>query len=209
MKIFINLIVTLMIFFASACQSKTEAPLAENIEQQTPTVLLQKDEGLSASRIKTWSKRGYKSIIENLFGEALENNEDLRNYVDAVQQVQNTWGDSAKAIHSFMHTNSDYFRDANRLVNLLSDSILKKETKKYFTAVKNEYDKTVKQDSVLLQTINKKDVNLTDQNTLIKLFVTAKMIKQYQENEHPSKAPLHAVIKQYDSLITQANNFKK
>lgn len=176
------------------------------IEQETPQVLNEKDYDIESS----WSSKRYNNnIVDKLFKEALENNNELAALNKKFNVAIGYKNDSLEVYNQYINTNSAYWNDVSNYIHQIKDSILMKKTEKEFETLKIAYKKSITTHKKKIKLITEKSEQLKDQLPLLKLKVTTPMMKNYQKNELPLQQPLEHLIIDYDSLIKESEAFMK
>lgn len=176
----------------------------EDINQVPESLEEKSDDGLSY-----FSKRYKSDIITKLYDEAMSKNAKLKKLNDEIYKMSQIDNDSLSEYSKYLDTNNNYWRTANRHINQLQDSVLKKSTLEIFEALKLKYEANLSDYEHRLITINKKAILLNDKLILMKLFVTQPMIQNYQEKKKPDVKTLENIIKEYDRLIEETKEYTK
>jgi hypothetical protein len=206
MKINSILISILIPFFLINCDNKEKLPLEEEINL-TPDIL---GEGESDISLNSFSKRYDSDIISKLYSEALDNNERL-NILN--EKIKNFTNDSiiekTKSFTKYSNINNSYWNSVDNYISSLNDSIIKNETTVFFDKLKLNYKNSIVNQTKLLNLIDTKKEELLDQLTLMKLFVTEPMMRNYQINEKPNIKELEDLISQYKDLVKESKEYTK
>ncbi|WP_107037542.1 hypothetical protein [Brumimicrobium mesophilum] len=197
-------IIALLIATNVACngipETQNNVGAAEVVQNQTPEVLDEKaDYGLSSiSRKKNYD------IISKLYNEAMEKNSKLNQVNEKILKMYNYENDSLKPYSKYTATNERYWLSVKQLIRNIHDSILRESTEETFELLERNYQSKMATYEQKLETINEKSISLKDQLLLMKLFITAPMMKNYQVNELPPIKALENIIQEYDSLINES-----
>lgn len=201
------IIIVLLTSFMLSCngdpvtQNNAESP--EVIQNQTPEVLDDKtDYGLSSI-----SRKKEYDIISKLYKEALEKNSKLNQLNEKINGINGFKKDSLKSYSKFTANNDRYWLSVKQLIRNINDSILKETTEETFDLLEKNYRSQMSAYEEKLESINEKSISLKDQLILMKLFVTAPMMKNYQVNELPSIKSLENINQEYDQLIKESEEF--
>lgn len=150
------------------------------------------------------------SIIEKLYKEALELNPNLNEINNKINEIQEVKTDSLEEFYTYLNNNDIYFETVNRYLKKLNDNTLRKNTKVFFDKLELNYRKKTSNQQSKIAQINELSKQLEDQIILMKLFVTNKMISNYQTNEKPDIEKIEFLIQQYKKLIKEVKeNTKK
>lgn len=184
-------------------QDSTDSP--EVLQNQTPEVLNDKtDYGLSSV-----SRKKKYDIISKLYKEAIEKNAKLNQLNEEINGIYKFKKDSLEVYKKYDNTNDSYWMSAQNYIRSIKDSILRESTKETFDLLEMNYRSRMIAYEQKLETINEKAISLNDQLVLMKLFVTAPMIRNYQVNEIPNIQTLENIIKEYDKLIKESDEFTR
>ncbi len=200
---FILLIITLF-----SCKETTKNKAQTNPNEvliETPQVL----EGREDSKFTSISKRSGSDIVVELYNEAIEKNEKLKQLNEQINQIYQIKNDSLAAYSKFSKTNENYWASTNNHINQIQDSVLRQSTLEVFKAMEQNYKTKMANYEPKIKEIQRKDILLSDQLILMKLFITESMMKNYQINEKPAIKTLETIIKKYDKLIEESKEYTK
>lgn len=155
----------------------------------------------------SFSKRGKSDLVEQLYSEAMEENDNLSKLNDDINKMRALKQDSLSSYNHFTQTNNSYWSSAKRHINRLQDAELKQSTLQNFQLLETNYKTDLSEYAQKLKTISTKTNSLDDQLTLMKLYVTEAMMKNYQKNEKPNIKSLENIIKKYDQLIEETKKY--
>lgn len=185
-------ILILLLVVLSCSGERNTKQQAGNLEE-TPEVL----NDLSLS----YSKRRGKDIIQQLFDEALSKNEKLRSINSRITEIDEIKADSLENFNNYIRNNQNYWGSLNQYADQLNDTTLRAELKNFIEALKNKYDKNTSPLDSVAKLIDAREKFLRDQEILMKILVTAPMMKTYQQNEFPDINTMTSVQKSMDTLI--------
>lgn len=203
-KVFFIILVTTL--FGCNEKSKNNNQTNPNeILAQTPQVL----EARQDSKFTYISKRSGSDIVVELYNEAIEKNEKLKQLNEQINQIYQIKNDSLAAYSKFSNTNQTYWTSATNHINQIQDSVLRQSTLEVFKAIEQNYQNKMADYEPKIKEIQRKDVLLSDQLILMKLFISESMMKNYQLNEKPAIKTLETIIKKYDKLIEESKEYTK
>lgn len=206
MKINSILLTFLIPLFLINCDNKEKLPLEEEINL-TPDILGEGERDISLS---SFSKRYDSDIISKLYSEALDNDEKLNILNDKIKNFTNdSIIEKTKAFTKYSNINDSYWNSIDNYISLINDSIIKNETFAIFSKLKLNYKNSIDNQMKLLSLIDTKKEKLRDQLTLMKLFVTEPMMRNYQINEKPDIKELEDLISQYKDLVKESKEYTK
>ncbi len=173
----------------------------------TPDILGEGERDISLS---SFSKRYDSDIISKLYSEALDNDEKLNILNDKIKNFTNdSIIEKTKAFTKYSNINDSYWNSIDNYISLINDSIIKNETFAIFSKLKLNYKNSIDNQMKLLSLIDTKKEKLRDQLTLMKLFVTEPMMRNYQINEKPDIKELEDLISQYKDLVKESKEYTK
>ena len=182
---------------------KNDVDFQQKIISETPKVLEEnKDYNLTS-----FSKRYDSDIILKLYDEAIKKSLKLENLNAKITNMSQVKHDSLAEYSAYSRTNNDYWLVANRYINQLQDSILKKSTLEIFKNIERKYETKISNYKQKLIIINEKTISLNDQLIILKLIITEPMIRNYQINETPDIQKLENIINEYDKLLKETEEY--
>lgn len=201
------LIIISLFLFINCNKSQQKEISSEEELTQTPEAL---NENSNDFTLKSVSKRyGYNSdIISKLFSEALEKNEKLNLLNDKIKNINSdSLNSHLEPFEKYSQVNNDYWLMTNQYINSLNDSVLRLKTQELFKNLESNYRKSIAQHEYKIEEIKKLTLALNDKLLLMKLIVTEPMMKNYQLNEKSSISELETLIRQYNVLIDETEEF--
>ena len=193
-----------LIFFASCSRNKKNETNQQLTQNQTPETFDER------SDISSFSTKRYESdIIQKLYKEAMDKNQALKSLNNKIGDIAKFKNDSLQAYNKYIQQNDNYFVLVGEYINALKDSTLKNAAKEIFAKLENDYTSRIAKHKIAVENIDTKTQTLNDQVILMKLLVTAPMMKNYQKNELPDIKSIHFVSLKYDSLINDTKPYTK
>ncbi|MTI25869.1 hypothetical protein [Fulvivirga kasyanovii] len=190
------LILLLMVLSLSCTDERNTQQQAENLEE-TPEVLNENMTDISLS----YGKRRGKDIIQQLFDEALSKDEKLRSINSRIAEIDEIKADSLKSFNKYIRNNQNYWGSLKQYADQLNDTTLQAEVKNFIEALESKYDKKTSPLDSVAKLLDAREKSLRDQEILMKIVVTAPMMKTYQQNEFPDINTMTSVQKSMDTLI--------
>lgn len=146
------------------------------------------------------------SIVNQLYSEALKNNEHLKDLDNRIQNADNNVKELVDDYTRFLNHNKDYYNQALNLIDYqIKDSLLKVKTRKEYEAKLNSFNESVSILNNTNKTIQSLALSLDDTYILLKLKVTNDLIVKYQNNQFPENEKLEEAINHYEQLIKECN----
>ena len=173
-------------------------------EQETPKAL--EDKSVSSEIL---SKRGYDDLVESLYSELLDKNQDLKNLENKIQELNQSKNDSTKSFDNFNTKSINYYSAANRRIDQLNDSLLRIKMRTLISSSLTKYKSSITTHETLLKTIDAGGITISDLHTTLKITETLPLIEKYQHNNLPSTKPLEGFIQKQNQAIKLADTLSK
>jgi hypothetical protein len=193
----------LISFVFLALLSCSESQKPKNQIHEMPEVLNDK------SVLDISSKRGaYSNLVESLYNDLSSKTPELQKLETQIDLLNDSKSDSLDSFENYNSKNEHYYESANRKLDDIKDSVLRKQIKLLITNSIKKYDSKTKDFSQLINSINKKEISLNDLHTIIKITRTIPIIERYQ-NQQPSLKPLISISNSLDKSIKLADSLAK
>lgn len=174
-----------------------------NFETDTPKSLEDK-----SYKFQGYSSKGDRgSVIQRMYEEAIANNADLKNFDSKINAIDEMKSDSMRAYHAYLSKVDNYWSTVDQYINQLNDTVLAKAVNKYFAKNELEYNAKIAPLKNQEATINGLHRILEDQHVLMKLMVTAPMMKRYMNNEFPNIQTFKRIQSEFETLIEQSKPY--
>jgi len=197
--------ICLSIFTTNCVERETHAVSdEETVAKETPLVF---KEPKVVDKIGSYSSRYKSDIISELYLEALKKNLKLKTLDTQIQEISTMHEDSLKAYEKYEEMNSKYWSSVANLIRQISDSTTQQSAQEMFDGLESKYKISVGDLQAQKYTAEKYRKRLRDQQILIKLFVTAPMMVNFQKNEKPAIERLNSLIEEYDNLIMETEQY--
>jgi hypothetical protein len=185
-------------------KDQSENNNSQELMSETPETLEQ-DRSLITD-LKQGSYRG--NIIERLYQEALDKNEDLKKLEDKIIEIKSD-SISEKIIDyvKYKEVNSSYWNNAKNYTKKLNDSLLEKSVTEIFTKLESDYEQKISAHENKMDDIRNLELDLADQQILMKLLITQTMISNYQSNELPDIKQLESLVKDLQNIINDTKTY--
>lgn len=192
MNVYYNILLVFCLCMGSCSEQKLSR---KNRQENTP-------KALNNNKIYFSKKRG-RDIISELYQEALEKNPTLQKLQENIEQLHQMQTDSLQDYREYRQNNRHYWEATQNYLHQLNDSVLRKSTQRLFEKLEVTYLKNIAAQEAKLQKIEQLSSVLNDQQIVLKLLVTEKMMNDYQVNEKPDSTPLAILIQKYGALIQE------
>ncbi len=199
-----------ILIFCIAFLSSCEHDFDENsnpLEEETPEVLVDNSTYETPDLVSL--KRGNKSLIDNLFREALAKNKHLDSLMKRIRTLNDEKNDALKDYSRFKSKNETFYEEVSRALQSIQDSVFRASIEKYFNQSQQQHlDDLATHDS----TATYIDTQVNQIQTfaiLIRLFTTEKMMRNYQQNELPNLEDLKTYDETLKDLLEEAEELAK
>jgi len=186
-KIFFS--ICLLIFLS--CGNKKK-----NQQQNNVPEALQDNKKSSLLRI---SKRGPGDLVDELYKEKLEKDEELLTIDRLYQALKENKTDSLEKFLDYDNKNRMYYKSADLHLKQIEDSLLKKEIETVLINSINKFHVKSGRLTAFENALNNAAVSANDRYTAIKLFISLGMMESYQD-DLPSSKPIETMIDNFNSL---------
>ncbi len=193
-------ITSLVLVFFCSCSEQPDPTLKT---PQTPEAL--SEEG--ADFLGSYNKRKYGNIIEQLYDEALTENDELAELNREIHDISQSSVDNLSSYNRFINNNNNYWNALFDYSNQLNDTLIKQELNQLITELKSKYEDKMTPFKKVAIDIESRKKSLADHEIMMKVFITAPMMHRYQMNEVPDVRTLESVKIAYDSLIKDIQVF--
>ncbi len=153
------------------------------------------------STIEIVSKRGYDDLIESLYSEVSGKDEDLKKLEREIRELEEGRPDSVAAYNHFNGRNRAYYNSAGNHISSISDSLLAGRLKAIIHAHIRHYDSSMHRHRLLADTIEMKNLKISDLHKVVKLFKTLPLIEEYQQNNVPDTVSMEGLIQRQNEVI--------
>lgn len=187
-----------------SCNFKNDKIEEQTVQDQTPELL---DNTNNDNKTGSFSKRYKSDIIQQLFEEAKNKDPKLKDITLRISEINNAKTDSLESFNIYNQNNDRYWSSVDNYINQLSDSSIRKEMKEVLNKIESSHKKRMSQHNLAVEKINSRSIILNDQTILMKLFVTERMMNNYQLNELPDIKKLNSIIYSYDTLINETKAY--
>lgn len=147
-----------------------------------------------------------RDIVGHLFNEALEHDPKLSLLDKEFTKIADVVRDSVLEFNEYMRYNQMYYESVQSYVHSISDSTKRAALNAFFDQSKQDFDKKIFEHKSLERTLDDLQNDLKDQRVLMKLMVSEKLIRSYQDKK-PSAEPIQSVNEQLRKLITESEKY--
>jgi len=199
MKQIIKITTIVLISLILSCTNTKEE---SNTRNETPEIFQDKE---IISDISSW-KRGYYNIVEELYSEIKEKNEELQSIEKNIKQIAEDNYNDTKEIYKYISNNQNYYTGTKDYIISIQDSILREKINVILAKSEKGFKNYTADLNFLKETLNRKEQELADHYSAMKIVLTLHSIETYQNNEFPDTSAVNKLIKRYENLIENLNN---
>ena len=197
-----TIVVAVWALTSLACgeQKETKEDQELTFQHETPDVL---EEDKRVSIGSSYGSRG--DIIERLFREAADKDPKLSVLLRQMEELELMRQDSLAAYNKYLRINEEYWTAAEGYINEVSDSTLKIGIRAAFNIWKDKYRERIAEHTAAMDQLEARIQALYDQQTMLKLVVTERMMNNYQRNELIDLKTIADFHNRYDQLIKRTS----
>lgn len=184
-----------LLCYSCTSDSRSQA----NLVDETPEVLVESESSYDVSKLS--KKRYKKDIISVLYDEAKKKDTELQVLEQQITDLREKKETDLQAYRKYLNTNSNYWNATSDYISRISDSLLQESVNESFKQLELNYKELIAQHQATQSILDTKEVNLKDRIILMKLFITANMMQNYQKNELPDIAVLQQLVDEYNQTI--------
>ena len=167
----------------------------------TPESLQEK----SSTEISFNKSRMGEGLVESLYAELLENNQELSELEKTIKSLDKQKQDSLNPFNKFDQKNTSYYTSTERYIGNIRDTLLRIKIKAIIDNSLNTYNRRIAANRNLISILDAKDKTLGDLHIVLKLVKTLPLLEKYQAENAPSVKPIENVIRHFDKAIQQAD----
>jgi hypothetical protein len=145
--------------------------------------------------------RKKSNLIEDLYLELVDKSPELKSLETELSALNPR--DTTNTFFTYDEKSKYFYQAADSYANTIRDSVLKQQILKL---IKNSEDKYVPLKAELenlVDTINKKRMQINNYHTALKIALTLPLIEQYQRKHLPDKSSFEKLIEKENQLINK------
>ena len=184
--------------------SCTDSQSHDYKQQETPKALEDK-----SSSYEIVSKRGDGDLVESLYNELAEKTTALKELENKIDKLSRSEGDSTEVFAKFNTKNNVYYSATDRHIEQIKDTLLRDNVKKLIAGSLAKYNTSTSRYTALLNTIETKNIILSDLHSILKIIKTLPLIEKYQKDNLPTTKSFEGFIKRQNEAIRDADSLTK
>ena len=179
----------------SCDKSKTQ----EKMKPESPKVLTEE------SSLKMVSRQGYDDLILSLYKELANKTPELKELEQNIEDLETSKSDSTVVFLKYDGKNDAYYYSANKHVEEIRDSVLRKKMKSFIASSIAQYKTNIARHKRMLASIDTKTLTLNDLHEILIITTTQPLIEAYQHTNLPTTKPMNGYLKQIDKAVNYEN----
>lgn len=199
-----QIVILLFMFLSFSCSKDRSTNNEPNNLEETPEVL---EENKGDLNLSSYSKRAKKDIIQQLYDEAVDKDEQLKSLNSRISEISDLKKDSLKDFETYIRNNQNYWNSIDGYASQLSDTTLRDELKNLIEVLEKKHASKMSPLNSIVKQIEVAEQSLRDQEILMKILVTEPMMSNYQRNEFPDINTLKSVKSSLDTLINDVKPY--
>jgi peptidoglycan hydrolase CwlO-like protein len=171
-------------------------------KKKTPPAIL---EGKKIDVSSLYKKRS-DDLVQALYEEVVSRSAELEDLEKQIEAIKKQWPDSSDAFKKFNEKNNSYYRSADKNIETIRDSVLRKRIRAMVTESRKHYADSITTWTNMDSLIVRRTAMVNDLHALLKIAKTLPLIEEFQKNNTPATKPGEEVIKNYDLLIARMDS---
>lgn len=151
-------------------------------------------------------KKRSGDLVEALYDELVSGSEELTSLELQIKALQKEAPASLKDYKTFHEKNNAYYQFANKKINAITDSLLRKKMQRLIHHSRRQYNDSTGRLSTLDSLISKRTNTIHDLHIILKLVKTLPLIEGFQKSNLPPAAPVEGALYNLDSLIQRMDS---
>ena len=196
----VKILYLVAIFILAALFSCNNTHPKDPQQPETPKALQDKSSG------SFYSRRSYNDLVESLYNELADKTPELKALESSIDKLSEGKTDSAELFDKYNKKNNSYYSSANSHITSIKDSLLRDKIKQLIDNSLLKYNNKITLHNNLLNTVNTKEITLSDLHNALKLIKTLPLIEKYQTDNLPPVKPLQNINKEYDKAIIKTDS---
>ena len=141
--------------------------------------------GLSSGITKNSRDGGGKDLVEELYFQAVKQNDNLKSIEDAIESFHRKKDDALEKYAGFTYYNNRYYTDAKTNATQISDGTLRQKTNDLINKSETAYHARLAEWSNIIATMKEKEKELRDLHVQLMVMTTLPSIEKYQSSSLP------------------------
>lgn len=156
---------------------------------------------LTSGDLKNRYDGGYKDMVEELYSQAVKQNEKLETIEEDIEKFYKKKSEALEKYNSYTAYNNRYYADARAHAAGIADTANRQKANALVAKAENHYKEKIAGWQTTITSLNKKEQELKDLHTLLKIVVTEPMMEKYQNNNLPESSKANEANGDLQQLI--------
>ena len=156
---------------------------------------------LTSGISKEYSGGGYKDLVEELYDQAVKQNDNLKSIEDGIDKFEKKKEEALAKYNSFTSYNYRYYNDAKAKATTITDATTKQKAIDIISKSEIRYNNKLTEWKLAIAALNTRETELNDLHALLKITITEQMIDKYQTTELPDNSKLKEATNDLPGLI--------
>ncbi len=144
--------------------------------------------GLSSGITKSYRDGGGKDQVEELYFQAVKQNDNLKSIEDAIESFQRKKNDALEKYAGFIYYNNRYYTDAKTNAAQIGDATLKQKTIDLIIKSEAAYNSRLTEWNSIIANMGAREKELNDLHIQLMVITTLPSIEKYQISSLPDPA---------------------
>lgn len=180
----------IILFMGTLACNDPRPPQVKEAELPEPPKALQDDR----KEYSLKSSRSSNDLVEELYAELLEKDNNLKSLEDKLKNLQQSEADSTGTFGKFDEKNTKYHDAASPYLSRIQDSLLRERIKQILSNSLARYKSSTAVHQQLLKQIETNKTSLNDLHVAVQLVSTLSMMEKYRQENMPDKLSLAGFI---------------
>jgi hypothetical protein len=133
---------------------------------------------------------GYKDLVEELYDQAVKQNDNLESIEDGVEKFYKTRTEAIEKYNSYTSYNNRYYTDAKANAAIIIDPATKQRAYDLISKSETAYKAKIANWQNTIAVLNANEKELNDLHVLLEIMIADTMIEKYQNAALPGQTKL-------------------
>jgi hypothetical protein len=141
--------------------------------------------GLTSGIKKGNRDGGYKDLVEQLYFQAVKQNENLKSIEESIEDFQRNKDEAIEKYNNFSSYNNRYYSDAKTNAAEISDGNIRQRTLDIINKSESAYNTRLTEWKNIIATMKEKEKELRDLHVQLMILTSIPSIEKYQSSSFP------------------------
>ncbi len=128
---------------------------------------------------------GGNDLVQELYEQAVKQNEQLQDLQESISKFYKKKNEALEKYNSYTSYNSRYYSDARQKMEQITDTVSKKKAMALISKSENNYRSSLSDWQNRINSLNAKERELVNLQSLLQITVSESMIAKYQSGNFP------------------------